>query len=182
MPDIAPPAVDPRLGPLVERQRPALWRYARTLGADREAADDLVQEAVLVALRRPGFDAGAPGGVFAFLRATVRHLWLRSRRVSGVDGAAREREVADADRVWDERCAGGGGNGDDYVEALRACVAALPERSRELLRATYADGDGRAAAARRLGIGNDGVKSALRRLRAFLHDCIRARIAKEDGR
>lgn len=177
VPETAPIAADPQFAALVERQRPALWRYARTLGAGRPDADDLVQEAVLVALRRPGFDATAPGGVFAFLRTTVRNLWLRSRRRRGA-----AREVAEADRVWDARCGGNGGAGDDYVDALRACVAQLPPRSQELLRATYGDGDGRAATGARLGIGENGIKSALRRLRAFLHDCIQARIAKEDGR
>lgn len=180
MTDTAPAAADPRFAAAVERQRAALWRYARVLGAAPADADDLVQDAVLVALRRPGFDAESPAGVFAFLRTTVRQLWLRSRRrcLGGVAAV----EIVEADRLWDERCGGGDGTGDDYLRALRACVATLPPRSRELLCATYADGEGRAAAAARIGIGIHGVKSALRRLRAFLHDCIRARLANENER
>ena len=49
-------------------------------------------------------------------------------------------------------------------------------RSRTLLQATYGDGDGRTAAGARVGLGEQGVKSSLRRLRAFLHDCIRQRL------
>lgn len=41
-PPVAQPAVD--WAALVERMRPALWRYARVLGADANTADDLAQE------------------------------------------------------------------------------------------------------------------------------------------
>lgn len=149
--------------------RPALWRYARTLGADATTADDLVQEAFVVLLQRTDFRGNEPAAVFTFLRTTCRHLWLRShaRRVD-------EREVDAADLVWTQRC--GDGTGDDYVDALRACVARLPPKSRALLANTYGDGDGRAASGAAFGLSRDGVKSALRRLRAFLHDCIRRRL------
>lgn len=157
------------LAVLVDRQRPALWRYARVLGADAAAADDLVQEAFLVVLQRDAFDARAPGAVFTFLRTTLRHLWLRSRRRT-LD----ERAVAAADELWTLRC--GDGPGDDYTDALRACIARLPARSQALLAATYGDGAGRASAGAAVGLGSEGVKSALRRLRTFLHDCIRRRL------
>jgi len=164
------PAVEPRPALSIgERERRALWRYARTLGADAHTADDLVQEAFAIVLARDGFDFTVPAAVFGFLRTTCRQLWLRSKH-----RAVSEREVDEADRVWVERC--GNGAGDDYVDALRACVERLPVRSRDLLAATYGDGDGRAAAGARIGIGKDGVKSALRRLRTFLHACIRKRI------
>lgn len=155
-----------------ERERRALWRYARTLGADAHTADDLVQEAFAIVLAKDRFDFTVPAAVFTFLKTTCRQLWLRSKK-RGVS----DREVEEADRVWSERC--GDGAGDDYVDALRACVERLPERSRALLAATYGDGDGRDAAGTRFGIGRDGVKSALRRLRAFLHDCIRKRLEGE---
>lgn len=65
------------------------------------------------------------------------------------------------------------------MAALRQCVADLPARSRELLAATYGDGLGRPAAGARVGLGVDGVKSALRRLRARLFDCITKRLEDE---
>jgi RNA polymerase sigma-70 factor (ECF subfamily) len=158
------------LDALAEHRR-GLWRYLRVLGCDDATADDLVQEVFVVALRRAGFDASDPAAAFAFLRTTARHLWLKSRR-----RRVAEREVEEGDRVWDARCDGDGGS---YVAALRHCVGTLPERSRSLLEATYRDGDGRAAAAQRFAMSADGIKSALRRLRAFLHDCIAQRIAEE---
>jgi RNA polymerase sigma-70 factor, ECF subfamily len=173
MVDPAPPPTHlPARGDLTATaasMRPALWRYLRVLGADAATADDLVQEAFVVMLQRQRFDGSVPGAVFTFLRSTARHLWLRSRQRSSSD-----REVDAADAVWTARC--GDGPGDDYVDALRTCMAQLPERSRELLAATYGDGAGRAEAGAHIGIGRDGVKSALRRLRTFLHDCITRRL------
>ncbi|HEX5050302.1 MAG TPA: sigma factor [Planctomycetota bacterium] len=148
--------------------RAALWRYLRVLGADAATADDLVQEAFVVALRRRDFDASVTAATFAFLRTTARHLWLKSRR-----SRPPQRDVDEADRVWDAQCSDGGG---DYVDALRRCLAGLPERSRLLLEATYAERRGRTASAAALGIGSQGIKSALRRLRTFLHGCIERRL------
>lgn len=151
--------------------RSALWRYLRVLGADAATADDLVQEAFLVVLRRDGFDASSAAGTFAFLRTTGKHLWLKSRR-----RRQSEREIEEADLVWDARCED---LGAAYLEALSRCVTELPERSRALLEATYGGGRGRAASAAALGMSEDGVKTALRRLRAFLHGCIRRRLGGE---
>ena len=153
--------------------RAALLRYVRLLGAVPDHAEDLVQEAFAIALARADFDARVPGAAFTFLRTTARHLWLRRCR-----GRPPLHDVADVDAVWDERCADGG---DAYVGALRACVDRLPARSRRLLAATYGAGAGRADAAAALAMSRDGVKSALRRLRAFLHDCIARRLRQEDA-
>lgn len=132
-----------------------------------------MQEAFLVALRRPDFDETSAAAVFTFLRTTARHLWLRSTKRT-----INERQLDEADEIWDRRC--GDGLGDDYVAALQRCLATLPERSQQLLQATYSDGDGRVAAAARFGLGVDGVKSALRRLRTWLHDCITVRMQQAE--
>ncbi len=154
---------------MTSRHRQALWRYLRVLGASSADAEDLVQEAFLVALRRPGFDDSSAAAVFTFLRTTARQLWLRSNK-----RVLDERQLEEADEVWERRC--GSGSGDDYVEALQHCLAALPERSQELLRSTYSQGDGRVDAGARFGLSADGVKSALRRLRSGLHKCITRRL------
>lgn len=156
------------VGAALERHRAALWRYLRVLGADDASADDLVQEAFVVALERPGFDASSPAAAFSFLRTTARHRWLKSQRCRMT-----RREVEHADELWQQQC--GDDGADDYVDALRACIDELPERSRRLLHRTYHEGAGRAASARQLGISEHGVKSALRRLRSALHACIERR-------
>lgn len=161
-----------QLAALVARSRPAVWRYLRTLGCDAATADDLTQDAFVVVLERQGFDASNVDAAFGFLRTTARHLWLRSARRS-----LTTREVEAADRVWEEQC--GEGEGLERQAALRACIDALPPRSRDLLAATYGDRASRAASSRRFGLSEDGVKSALRRLRAALQECIERRLRRE---
>ena len=155
------------LAALAQRHRATVWRYLRVLGADAALADDLTQEAFVVVLQRADFEARDPTAALHFLRATARHLYLRSRRRRTSPQA-----IEQADRVWDERCSDGG---TLRLQALQRCLDALPERSRALLAATYAEDASRRELARRFGIGSDGIKSALRRLRASLQHCIEAR-------
>ncbi len=151
-----------------EHLRDALWRYVCVLGADAATADDIVQEAFVVALRRDGFEASVPAAAFVFLRTTARHLWLKSRR-----RRVTVREIAEADRVWDARCED---RGAADLAALALCLDELPPRGRALIDATYGEKRGRRESATATGLSRDGVKSALRRLRAFLHGCVERRL------
>jgi RNA polymerase sigma-70 factor, ECF subfamily len=171
----APPSAtaQPDVGALAERHRATIWRYLCVLGCDRATADDLAQETFLVALRREGFAVHDPVAALAFLRITARHLWLQSRRRRTPLAA-----VEAADAVWTEQV--GDGDGEPRLVALRACIAALPERSRALLQATYGEDASRSAAADRLGMKANGIKSALQRLRARLHECIARRLRTEE--
>jgi DNA-directed RNA polymerase specialized sigma24 family protein len=143
---------------------PMLRRYLHVLGATADRLDDLAQEVVVVALQKPFADRG-PHAVGGLLRAIAKNLVLRSRRTH-----AARREVELADEVWCED--GGDHDGDDRVEALRACVDALPARSQALLHGAYRDGLGREDLAHTAGLRPDGVKTALRRLRAALRACV----------
>jgi len=145
-----------------------LRRYLFVLGAAADRLDDLVQEVFVVALQKRLKDRG-PGPVAAFLRAVAKNLLLRERR-----SAAGRREVELADEVWSARC--GDDDGEARLVALRACVAALPARSRDLLARCYGAGAGRAALGAEFGLVADGVKTALRRLRAALRECVQRRL------
>jgi hypothetical protein len=57
---------DPKLRVVTPQHREALWRFLRVLGASSCDAEDLVQEAFLVALRRPDFDGMSAAAVFTF--------------------------------------------------------------------------------------------------------------------
>lgn len=140
-------------------------RYLRVLGAGDDL-EDLVQETSVVLLEQP-FEHRADVATRAFARKTARNLFLRRHR-----GKLPQVEVAD--QVWDERC-GEDESGGAYVEALRRCLRELDGRARWLVDATYRDGIGREEAARALGMRPDGVKSALRRVRQVLSECIERR-------
>ena len=163
---------------LVRSQQAELYRYVRYLGAaDRSLAEDLVQDTFLAAFRSPNLP---PMAEFrrqsAFLRGIARNLFLahcRKARNSPVraDTAAVER----AESFWATEflC---GGDGYDHVEALRSCLGRLEGRQRRYLALRYTQGKSRTEMARLLQMTEDGVKTALQRLRAILLDCMQRRM------
>jgi RNA polymerase sigma-70 factor, ECF subfamily len=159
---------------LVQAHQAGLWRYLRYLGAADALADDLAQEVFLVAFRHanpPPEDA--PARCFGWLRAIGRNLFLahcRKARANVVRADPQALEEAEA--VWAEAADDGG---EGRLEALRACLAETGGRGRELLRMAYAEERPRAEIAATAGMTEEGVKSALRRLRAALAECIRRR-------
>lgn len=166
-PTAAPPTGQPEL----TAHAGMLRRYLFVLGAAVDRLDDLQQEVFVIALQKRLEDRGH-GPVAAFLRAVAKNLILRERR-----SAASRREVELADQVWTERC--GDDGGEARLLALRACVASLPARSRDLLARCYGAGAGRQALGTEFGLLADGVKTALRRLRAALRECVQRRLRGE---
>lgn len=167
------PPTTPRLvGAAAERvvavHRLAIARYLRVLGTSPQELDDLTQQTFLVLLERP-FAQRDDRATRAFLRTTARQLFLRRHR-------DRLPQVEAADEVWDRRC--GGDDGDGRLAALRDCLAALPTRSRALLQQHYDERHGRQTIGERFGLTADGVKTALRRLRAALRQCIERRLLR----
>lgn len=153
----------------MRRHQRGLFRFLRAAGCAAHAAEELAQDALLIALDK-GIDGAAAG---AFLRQTARHLWLRRVRD---DGRARRRLLEAAERLWRDDAERD--DGDGVLAALRACVEALPERSRMVLERVYGEGMGRADLAKELGLGEHGARTLLQRLRAALRDCIERRMAR----
>jgi len=143
-------------------------RYLRVLGAAGADLDDLLQETFVVLLKREFEDRGG-AAVATFLRTTARFLFLRRNR-----DALPQVEAADA--VWERRC--GDDDGAGYLAALRACLATLGERARRIVQLGYDEDLGRASIAQQLGMTADGVKTALRRARDALRQCIERRLAR----
>lgn len=154
---------------LIERHLHGVWRYLRMHGADAHEADDLAQEAFVIALQK-GAAALDPAATATFLRRTARFLFLRLRR-----DARPAVELADAvDALWARDCAHD--DGDELVAALRRCVERLDGRAREAIARCYGIGrdtaDARGAAADALGLAPDGLKTLLQRTRQLLRACI----------
>ena len=149
-----------------------VWRYLRMHGASVHEADDLAQEAFVIALQKHAAHLD-PAATATFLRQTARFLFLRLRRAG-----RKAVELADAvDLLWARDSERDGGDG--LVLALRSCVAELQERARRAVQLFYGLGDddahGRAAAARELGISENGIKTLLQRVRQTLRECLRRR-------
>jgi RNA polymerase sigma-70 factor (ECF subfamily) len=155
----------------VRRHQAGVWRFLRALGCPAHVADDLTQDALLVALRRNVQRTHEAAAAAAFLRQTARHLWLRTLR----DERRRAAKLAEAaESLWRQDCAEDDGAG--VLAALAQCVASLPERSRLVLERCYRDEAGRAELARELELSEHGVRSLLQRLRKALRDCIDRRL------
>ena len=172
-PDQAPPPPDSPHRQLLQTHLRTVWRFVRMLGCDPDAADDLTQETFVVALQK-GLGDRAPHEVAAFLRRTARHLWLReherTNRRARLLAAAAETVFRPAAGDDDSR------TGDQRVHALRACIRELGDRSRQLIRWFYGEGQSRAEIAARLGLQENGVKTALQRTRATLRECLGRKI------
>lgn len=167
----APAATDP--ASLLQRHLVATWRYLRMHGASAHEADDLTQEAFVIALQK---DAAAlpPAATATFLRRTARFLFLRFRR-----DARDAVELADeVDALWQRDCDHDGGDG--LVDALRDCVGQLTGRARNAVLRCYGLGAdepaARDAAAAALGLQPNGLKTLLQRTRQLLRACIERRI------
>ena len=158
---------EPAIAGFIRRHQTSLWRFLRSRGCPPAEADELTQDALLIALTKAIPDDGAAAG---FLRQTAKFLWLRRRRDDRRDA---ERLMAAAERLWQRHC--GDGDGSALLDGLRACVAALPERSRRVIDRFYRDGASRTELADELQIGEHGVRTLLQRLRQALADCIERR-------
>ncbi|MEZ6038048.1 MAG: RNA polymerase sigma factor [Planctomycetota bacterium] len=138
-------------------------RYLRFVGCPASALDDLVQETLLAGVRQWP-DGDAP---LSWLLATARNQLRKLLRDQG-----RRREVVDLERLdelWQRHVPDGG---DERGERLRHCLERLPERGRLALQLRYGDDLSLAEVGVRLGLGVDGAKSMLARLRAALQRCI----------
>lgn len=145
-------------------------RYLRFLGCPRDSVEDLGQEAMLLGCRR--WPAGAP---LPWLLVTARNLHRQHLRALG-----RRREIVDADRLhelWQRHVEDGG---DALRAALRSCLQGLPERSRRVLELRYGEDADRGSIAAALGMGEEGVKSLLMRVRAAVGECVRRRLRHDD--
>lgn len=154
---------------LIHRHLLGVWRYLRMHGASAHEADDLAQEAFVIALQKGATDLDPPATA-TFLRRTARFLFLRHRR-NRRDAV----ELADAvDALWTQDCAHD--DGDALVASLRHCVEQLQGRARAALQRCYGLDDvastRHAAAAAELGLQPNGLKTLLQRTRQLLKACI----------
>ena len=175
---------------LVRTHQAEVWRYVRFLGASAELADDLVQDAFLQLLRAP-FVERTPAATVGWLRTVVRNLYVKSFRRPPFASA----ELDSIEAVWTGFTGDGEVDGDADAAAgsdgtsgssgalarLRRCLEQLTGRAREVVRWHYEERRSRSDIGTRLGIGEHGVKSLLRRTRASLRACVERRRGHEEG-
>jgi RNA polymerase sigma-70 factor (ECF subfamily) len=168
----APKALEPKgFEALVREQHRRLLAYGLALTRRNDVAEDLVQDALLIAHRDfAKFDAARDFG--AWVRGIVRMKyleWIRERRTEPLDAKVLdeiERQHQAFDRASDE----------EPGVAVRDCIARLGPRLGETLELHYRDDESFAAIAGRLGITEEVVRKRLQRARELLADCLRRRM------
>lgn len=143
-------------------------RYLRFLGCRDDELADVAHDAMLAGLARWSAD-DLP---VAWLLATARNLFRRHLRTQ-----RRRRELLDVerlDRLWLEQAADG--TGEAMAAAMQECLAGLPPRSRAVVTMHYGERLGRETIAAMVGLGSEGVKSLLDRIRKVLAECVRRRM------
>ena len=159
----------------VRREQAGLRVFVRSLGMRAEAVDDVAQEAFVVAFEKlQTFERDTNFG--AWVRTIARFLVSKElrredRRQRVLAEHVAEILAGDEVPVPDDAAA--------KAEALKRCLAELPERGRRLVQQRYFDDIAPAVIASHEGRTANEIRQALFRLRTALHDCITRRLAEQ---
>jgi RNA polymerase sigma-70 factor (ECF subfamily) len=164
---------------LVREQHRRLLAYALALTRRNDVAEDLAQDALLIAHRGfAKFDATRDFG--AWVRGIIRMKyleWTRSYRLERMSEA--QIEVIEAQhRRWDRAAEEGRG---DALEALRLCREELGDHIAETLDLFYRDQRSCAEIAARLHTSEVVVRKRLQRARDVMAECLQKRMGATHG-
>lgn len=177
--DCSHPMTREGLEELIEAHQAELFRYLRFIGADYPVAEDMVQETFLKAFQAERFpDLGDMEGRRAWLRRIAHNSFIdhcRRHSRSPVSFSSEQAEVAEA--FWEKDFIQHD-EGFGCMEALESCLEKMSEKQRAMLDAFYSARRSRDEIAESMGITADGVKMALRRVRAALAKCIQQQLSK----
>jgi len=168
-PQISSSDIDP--AELIERHQLGLWRYLRALGCDAAQADDFVQDTFLKILQKP-FNYYDENATAAYLRRIAHNLFISMQRRAGKVIAVED--VQKFEQVWSHLASDG--HGEDYLDALRACLGELSPRGKWALEMRFRDKMSRSNIAVNLEITENGAKNLMQRAKTRLRDCIERKI------
>ncbi len=164
---------DPRaIALLVHGSHAHVQRFARTLCATPEDAEDAAQEALIVLYRRIG-TLRATAALASWIFQIVRHECLRRSRIvfrAQVSAGMVEPSAEDAALARLE------------VERIVDCIAQLPPDQRAVLVLRDIQGLSGAATAQTLGLSRAAMKSRLHRAREALRSQLRPPASTTDSR
>jgi RNA polymerase sigma-70 factor (ECF subfamily) len=153
----------------------AVFGYVMSICHDPSLAKDIVQETNLTLWRKAeDFEEGTNFNAWA-CRTAYFHVLNHRRKQS------REQLVFDED-VFDylaERQEARSQHTDERLEALRACISALPPQQRDLIDRRYLPGATVQAIAKDDGKSEGAISQALFRIRTALQKCVEQKMMKE---
>ncbi len=153
--------------------RTELIAYARSRLGNYAAADDVLQEALLVVFKK--FDQFQEGtSMLAWCRSIVRIEVLRAKQRHQRERTLAERLLDDAiDAAFDEfHTARRHDDVESWRDALRGCLERVPQHGQSVLRARFADELSYQQIGERLGMTIEAVRKALFRLKRQVRSCV----------
>jgi RNA polymerase sigma-70 factor, ECF subfamily len=154
--------------------QPRLYGFVLSLLADRNEADDVLQNVNLVLLRKQeSFQGGSDFGGWAM---QIAYLEVQTHRKRNSRARQRLSDVAVEFLTETARTVDGGW--EAHREALRKCLDLVPEKQRELLACRYG-GQTMESLSAQLGRPIGSISQSLYRIRNRLADCIRRRLTLE---
>lgn len=153
--------------------RTELVAYARSLLGNYSAADDVLQEAMLVVMKKNDqFQEGT--SMLAWCRSIVRIEVLRVKQRHQRERTLAERLLDDAiDAAFGEfQTARRHDDAESWRESMRRCLERVPERGQGVLKARFADELGYQQIGERLGMTTEAVRKTLFRLKKQVRSCV----------
>ena len=150
-----------------------LIAYARSLLGNYAAAEDAVQEAMLVVVKK--FDQFQEGtSMLAWCRSIVRIEVLRAKQRKQRERSLAGRLLDDAiDAAFDEfQTTRRREDAESWREALERCFERVPERGQGVLRARFVDEQSYQQISERVGMTIEAVRKALFRLKKQVRSCV----------
>ena len=147
-----------------------LYSFARSLTRSRPAAEDLVQETYVRALRaahRPS----DPAGVRPWLFTILRNVWRNERRRRQPDAFASDPDLLPSLRAPFEETL----DQDAMAERIRTSIDRLPDAYREVVLLRFSQGLSYREIAEIVDCPAGTVMSRLARARALIQDAVRPR-------
>jgi len=159
-------------GRIVMRYQSAVRAFAAVRIPMADEAEDLAQDAFVIAWRKLGaFDAATPLG--PWLRTIINHLVLNHRRKFRAEGVGGHIELEELlGRLPADKAS-------ERLEALRRCLSRMDGPSRGLLEERYFEETSVKEISQRTGRGYSALTMQLHRLRELLAACIREEISSE---
>lgn len=154
---------------LVREHHRRVLAYARSLVSDHGAAEDIVQEAFLVAWRKlDQFDPKRDFG--SWVRGMVRYEyfhWARKRKLIPLEDDSLER----IDHIH-AQLSEATDHSEDLFDRVRQCVRALPEALRSVVELVYTDGLSCPEIANREDASEVAIRKRLQRGRDQVAACL----------
>jgi len=162
-------------GRVIRLYQQDVWRIAALVLRDRDSTENLVQQVFVDAYMhldsyRRGTDFGAWLRTIARnrIRQELRSAGRENRRMAVYADQLAER-LRDDDRAEKHQ--------EVYLDALKRCREALPERGARLIERRYVHSESFDAIAAAEDSTPEAIQRAISRLRTQLRDCIESRLA-----